>query len=746
MKELVHTITQLTVLLLLMFAISGCRSDMPDPVLPSGQAFMEPPMEYRPVPLWFWNNTKVTADEIEQQVTSIIEKDLYGGFAILPFGDDFGPEFLSEDYFEVYGKALDLASNMGLHVSFYDEYGFPSGSAGAIHGDGIPRFKNQYPEHTIKRLDKTELFIKGLSGFEKEISPSGELMGIVAMDTTTKERIDLSEMISGNMLRWDAPEGDWRIMVFESVIDGDPNVDYLDPEAVRKFTGMIHQAYYDRFSNYFGTTIRSTFFDEPTMYRANGRMWTDGFNQKFIEKHGFNPALLYPALWYDIGEETAVARNYLFGFRSELYAKGFHKTIQEWCTLHGISATGHQDNEEVVNPVSTSGDLMKWSKYIDIPGIDKIGGNRPAERFYKVISSAAANWDKTLVMSETYGAMGNLDWEEMYHIAMEQYVKGINMLIPHAVWYNDQSVTFRPELSWRNPLYQDGLPEFNTFLSRLNIMLQPEGRMVSEIAMLYPITSLQADHHLDGPLGYYKGGVAIPDADYPDISEMLTNTLGYDFTYLHPEVIKQQCEVINGSLHLNNLIHHNRFQMLIMPSMRTISPHTLQLAKEFYEDGGTIIFTTQLPVQSSEFDTHDQVRSTIAGLFDVRTIDNQHPLLKTNSNGGRAYFIPNPDSLSLKNAIETSLTDFHVRFISGTPLNYLHKQVGDADVFYFANLKPNDVNTKVALRGKMKLELHDPHSGLLKEVKPATEIIGSATYSTLDLHIPQNRSVFVVGY
>ena len=84
---------------------------------------------------------------------------------------------------------------------------------------------------------------------------------------------------------------------------------------------------------------------------------------------------------------------------------------------------------------------MLCGKYMDIPGIDKIGGNRPAERFYKVISSSAYNWDKNLVMSETFGAMGNLSVRELYHVAMEQYVKGINMLIPHAVWYDDKNVT-----------------------------------------------------------------------------------------------------------------------------------------------------------------------------------------------------------------------------------------------------------------------------------------------------------------
>ena len=52
--------------------------------------------------------------------------------------------------------------------------------------------------------------------------------------------------------------------------------------------------YYARFADYFGTTITSTFFDEPTMYRAQGRMWTDDFNEQYERRYGESPELLSP--------------------------------------------------------------------------------------------------------------------------------------------------------------------------------------------------------------------------------------------------------------------------------------------------------------------------------------------------------------------------------------------------------------------------------------------------------------------
>ena len=96
--------------------------------------FAAPPMQWRPVPLWFWNNTSVNAQTVEEQLEQMITVDNYGGCAILPFGAGFQPGYLSDDYFALYEKAIEVAKRHGASMSLYDEYGFPSGSMGAING------------------------------------------------------------------------------------------------------------------------------------------------------------------------------------------------------------------------------------------------------------------------------------------------------------------------------------------------------------------------------------------------------------------------------------------------------------------------------------------------------------------------------------------------------------------------------------------------------------------------------------
>lgn len=705
--------------------------------------FKTPPTKFRPDPLWFWNNTDITKEGIDAQMLGFLEKCGYGGLAILPFGPNLTPKYLTEEYFERYKYAVEKAAELGLTLSLYDEYGFPSGSGGAINADGVPRFRNRFPNLTMKRLDKIEEETRGGATYVSPVSKTGQLMAAVAMNADTKERIDLSGNITEETIVWKVPEGNWKIMQFVCVADDDPNMDYLSEEAAKAYISMTHEAYYKRMPEYFGKTITSTFFDEPTLYRAQARCWTPTFNETYIKKYGSSPALYYPALWYDIGPETQAARNALFGLRAELYAAAYPKAVSEWSKAHGIVATGHQDNEEIENPVGTSADLMKCFKYQDVPGIDKIGGDRPAEKFYKIVSSAAYNWDHSLVMSETYGAMGNIPWDTLYNVAMDQYSKGINMLIPHAVWFNDRDVTFEPELSHRNRLYNQGLYEFNTFLARLNMLLRNDDRFVTDVAMLYPIETMQGEHYFDGPLGAYAGGVKIPDMDYVQISQRLTNELGRDFQFLHPEVLQDACRVDKNGLTLANTKQYNTFRTLIVPSSKTISVANLAKILTFFEAGGQVIFTTQLPVKSTEPNADAQVVALMDKLLPEKLRSSGEP--HTNPAGGRVVFLAKPGADALRNALARPSETFDVEFPEGiVPMRYIHKERAGKDIYYFANLNGKAFDSAVALRGKKRYELWNPHTGEVTALQPEYAKKGKDRVSLVRLRVEPSQSVFLV--
>ena len=436
----------------------------------------------------------------------------------------------------------------------------------------------------------------------------------------------------------------------------------------------------------------------------------------------------------------------MFSLRAEQYAAAYPKLVSEWSRAHGTLATGHQDNEERENPVGTSADLMKCFKYKDIPGIDKIGGDRPAERFYKVVSSAAVNWDRSLAMSETYGAMGNIPWDTIYRIAQDQYAKGINMLIPHAVWYDDRNVTFLPELSHRNPLYRDGLYEFNTFLGRLNVLLQNDARLATDIAVLYPIETMQAGHRFDGPLTAYEGGVRIPDMDYVQVGCRLTDRLGRDFIYLHPEVLaSERTSVAERRLLLEGERQPQSLRTLVVPSSEVVSAEGLAKIEAFFDAGGQVIFTTRLPARSSEPGRDAEVTERIGRMLPETSRQPDGSIVRRNRRGGTARFIPLPSAEALAEALEIPGEAPDIGFAAGTvPLRCMHKVLDGRDIYYLANLSDSVFDSTVALRGEKRLEIWNPHTGEIAPADSESGRTGRDRTTEVRLRIEPNRSLFLV--
>jgi hypothetical protein len=310
-------------------------------------------------------------------------------------------------------------------------------------------------------------------------------------------------------------------------------------------------------------------------------------------------------------------------------------------------------------------------------------------------------------------------------------------------------VTFLPELSWRNKLYADGLPQYNKYMSRLNLMLQNHGRHVADIAVLYPIATLQAGHRLDGPLGFYKGGATIPEADYVDVGELLATQLARDYTFIHPEVLDEKCRLEKDSLVLDNKINREEFKVLIVPGHKTIAWSNLKRIEQFYDNGGKVIATGTLPSKSAEFGRDADVQGTIAALFaDGKNPaqNNNGPRVTKNASGGTAVFLPQATADSLRKALDDALAVYDVEFEPGKELRYIHKVVGGKHVFFFANLQKQPINGRVRLRdGKENVEAWNPHTGKISKLPHARAKEGASDVTEFTLELAPIESIFVVA-
>lgn len=398
------------------------------------KVFKNPLQSSKTRPLWFWNDdvSEMSEDKVREIVEKSYKQSGYDGMAILPNWID---GYLTDEYFELYEAALDEGQKHGMHFTLYDENGFPSSNAGGI-------LAQKYPDLTSKRLDKYEQDTSESEPVTIDL-PIGTCMGAVAMNLETFERLNITDTVIENSdgsyrLKYTPESGNWKIMAFMCVLDGNNSMDYLDEKSVSAFIDITYEAYYDRFKKYFDNgTITGAFYDEPTFWPwgdetssygvEGGRVWTSDYNTEYEKRYGNNPTLDYPALWYSIGEDTQEARDKLFGVRTNLFADNYIGQMNQWCDEHRIELTGHMLLEEWRNPVGLDGDLMKVFKNQDIPGVDVIGGFGNAQEAYKIISSSAYNWDKDKIMAESFGGMGtNVPISTLYKTTMDLYAKGIN--------------------------------------------------------------------------------------------------------------------------------------------------------------------------------------------------------------------------------------------------------------------------------------------------------------------------------
>ena len=743
------------------------------------QAFTNPDNAVRPQPFWHING-ELTTDGIYRQIGDAFQKDGFGGVAILPLTPDkmwqtpdtcpgTTPDYLSEPYFDRYRDILECSAGLGTQVILYDDIDFPSGVVGG-------KMQRDYPQFVQKRLGKAEFEMQGPGLFAEEIPAGDQLLGAVAMHKTTHERIDISSFINGNRLEWMAPAGEWLIFSFFLEFNQDRRLDYMDPEAVNQFISMTYDQYACRFSDYFGNTIQKTFFDDVGYY-DNERCWNQGVTKAFEAATGKKALLYYPALWYDIGPETAPARVAFYSARSGLLGETYPKQVAEWCEKQGLQSMGHPPGNYEPNTIDMYGDPFKFYRYTHVPLMDMIHGYPYGRPGYKLISSAADLFDRPEVAVEIYGNYpADMDSFMLYRGAMEAMLCGVNFFVPHGMWYDTSRVKIPPLVSHHNELLGPALPAYSDYVAR-SVTLLNKGARVADIALLFPIESLGAWLEFDNPDQPRIGKAVPPETDYNRISDMLTRQIRQDFTFLHPEqLVYGPYQISDGTIALQNQWIPQQYKLLIIPASRVLSAETLSRIQQFYESGGKVLATGLLPSKSAEFDADESVIEAVQAIFGIDPTQPM-PVVKTenkNSSGGIALFIPQADKQELADAIDYLLPEPDVKFdfigsldepdalsrpLAGVEqyrnllpeqlglLSYIHKQRNGLDIYLFANSTNVPVTTQVKLRGRLKPEQWNAHDGttalwegVTYETMPSGEVC-----TVLPLQLPPVSSLFAVA-
>jgi hypothetical protein len=369
-----------------------------------------------------------------------------------------------------------------------------------------------------------------------------------------------------------------------------------------------------------------------------------------------------------------------------------------------------------------------------MPMADVLWGFGFARGGFKLISSVSAQRGLPRTAAETFSVKNDANG---YRRMIELFVRGFNYFVMGA----------------REPSAPRGTgAEFTGWAGRSSYLLQG-GRQVADIAVLFPIESLQAFYAFNDPRNSAKlpaGAHAYAEADYQAVGEMLLSDLRRDFTFVHPDALSgDQFSAAKGRLTLTGPGDGQSFRVLVIPGGEVISVGALAKAKAFYDAGGAVIGTSLLPSRSAEFGKDEQVRALVADIFgpvDQRLAGTAHRA----AGGGRAVFISRPSPAALAQALADLGAEPDVTFLGEQPrpagpgtYAYTHRQRDGKDIYYFGNSGDAAIGTKVSLRGQWKqVELWNPHTGAISRPANLRQRNGRTEF---DLLVPALSSLAAIG-
>ncbi len=687
------------------------------------ELFINPDARFRPVPFWFWNS-RLEPDEIEQQVRLMYEAGLGGFFMHARFGLE--TEYMGKEWMLCIKRAVNTAHELGIYAWFYDEYPFPSGVG------GLKVTRN--PDYCNKFIDLSEIIVSGPKDIDLPL-PNGKpiLIYLNQIDQVNSFKIFTPIDIGA---RLHVPEGEWSITVFVERTLQDPrgNVfgpDYLNPNMTQAFLDVLNgYTTSPDIKEHFGKTIPGIFTDEPcilawhqnhTNYPTHhdGRIVAWGKNiPKRLESMGYDWRQVLPSLFYDIGEKTSELR---YAYRKAIadeYIMDFFVPYSKWCHENNLKLTGHLLLEEgLYTNTIFQGDFIRDLSYFDIPGTDHLGigceakyggwGNLPLMstniQGQKLVSSIAHIYGKEAVLSESFGVSGwGLSMADMKRIVDWQYRLGINFLCPHAFYYSMEG--FRkhdsPPSQFFQATYWKYYRYFADYVARLSLLMRA-GKHVAQAALFYPLADFWSafkaghegviDRRLEDQFDFYASYLLKCHVDYDIVTE---------------DVIKE----IDGLVWKSE----EQYEMIVIPAIQSISESMLEAISQFYMEGGKLLITSPVCQVIAE------------------------KLNSLKSPKGKYIILDTMEYDALKNALDKLLIPEVI--INSREITYIHRQIENKHIYFFASDSDQTLDAQINMRATGSAERWDLETG--KTCFMPLEIIDD--YTKIDWTFPPYGSLAII--
>ena len=615
------------------------------------EQFADPPERFRPLII---THSRTLTDPA---AIDWIEERRAGGTVldagVRPGGKDseemwVEPSYLDDpELFAGMRSSMEELKQRGLSMWIYDELGYPSASAGGRVLEGHPEYalwavncRTFLPENRIVKVEC------GTREVEYCVAVQGE-----PVSGQPSEILDLTHKARKGSFVWEAPEGEWKVCLFERYQPDTwkrhnarrRNVNIMDRKAVARFIELTHERYAAELGEQL-QDVELFFTDEPQfgatepwIYGAEKAdpavQWCDELPEAFQAKKGYPVSEALPYLFNELGPETGRYRYDFYDVQSDLVAENYFGQLQDWCHEHGLWSSGHLLLEEsLLHHLMWTGSFTKNWMRMDLPGVDlllsdpskvdpemaklSLPGDQPR---YKTMGG----WhDESVVVHEDFSCKMAASVAHLTGkpgVFTESFALSQNATLPRVkgvtAWQFATGITHMSTYGIQNELSAEDYALFADFAGRLGLLCR-RGTPVADVAVLVPEASVWASFNPpDG--GLFPHYIACnPDAVHIDhvfretCHRLSANQRDYEIL---SEQLLEDAGVKNGRLVLGGM----EFAFLLLPECRMLQPSTMKKLEDFVASGGHVAFVGSLPSSDSRGGLDERMTEHARELLEV---------------------------------------------------------------------------------------------------------------------------------
>lgn len=684
------------------------------PTLEDG--FRDPPAVARPHTWWHWMNGNVSRAGITADLEAMKAAGL-GGAQIFNPSENIpeGPvAYNSPQWRELVVFAAKEADRLGLELCFHNCAGWSS--------SGGPWVK---PEHAMQTVVFSETKVKGGAKVKVDLPQPRTVAGyykdiaVLAFPTPASKAADeyripdiankamygyaygLQPAAPANGLpkgveiprdqivdltgkqEWDAPEGNWTIVRFGHTPTGAVNapspasgrgleVDKMSREAFDAFwAGGVAPLLKDA-GPLVGKSLRNCLVDS---YEVGSQNWTPRFREEFKNRRGYDMLPMLLVMTGRVVGGVDESERFLWDLRrtvGDLFADNYYSYFSEKCRQVGmISSVEPYDGPFECTQVARDADIVMGEFWTN-------GGMSVS---CKLASSVAHTFGKPIAGAESFTAFPEVGkWmntpANLKAVGDLMYTVGINRYIihryAHQPWTNVEPGMTMGQWGTHLERTTTWWPQAHAwfdYLARCQFMLQ-QGRFAADALVL--------------------SGEAAPNGT-PTHDEL--KAAGYDYDVCGAEILLKRTSVKDGLLTLDSGM---TYRLLVLPDTTFMTPELLAKIKDLVAAGATVVGPR--PTRSPSLKGQPAADSAVAALAAELWDDCDGVKVKSHPFGSGAVH-SGVSPLEVLHAIAPP--DFGAHLASGGPcqLAWIHRTVGDNDIYFISNQKARALDVVCSFRG-----------------------------------------------